>query len=103
MNPRIRPSGTIAANRAAKRLRKRMTPEETRLWIALKRIDPALAHFRKQCPIGPYVVDFAELSRRLVIEVDGEQHGRAAGLARDALARRVARVERLRGAALLEP
>lgn len=85
MNPRIRPPQTTTAARAAKRLRRRMTPEEARLWLQLKRIDPALAHFRKQAPIGPYVVDFAELTYRLVIEVDGDQHGRPRGLARDAV------------------
>ena len=83
MTGRVRPATTVPAARAAKRLRKRMTPEEARLWLQLKRIDPALAHFRKQCPIGPYVVDFAELTRRLVVEVDGEQHGFARGRERD--------------------
>jgi adenine-specific DNA-methyltransferase len=31
--------------------------------------------FRRQQPIGPYIVDFASLKRKLVIEIDGGQHG----------------------------
>ena len=40
-------------------------------------------HFRRQVPIGPYIVDFAEKSKRLVI-VDGSQHNEPEGLASDA-------------------
>jgi very-short-patch-repair endonuclease len=32
------------------------------------------AHFRREVPIGPYVVDFAWLSARIAIEVDGASH-----------------------------
>jgi very-short-patch-repair endonuclease len=32
------------------------------------------AHFRREAPIGTYVVDFARLSARIVIEVDGDSH-----------------------------
>ncbi len=40
-------------------------------------------HFRRQCPIGPYVADFLCYSARIVVEVDGSQHGAEAGLAHD--------------------
>jgi very-short-patch-repair endonuclease len=33
------------------------------------------AYFRKQCPIGPYIADFACLEAKLIIELDGSQHG----------------------------
>ena len=33
--------------------------------------------FRRQVPIGPYVADFACLPLRIVIELDGGQHGEA--------------------------
>jgi Protein of unknown function (DUF559) len=32
-------------------------------------------HFRRQVPIGPYVADFACMAARLIVEVDGSQHG----------------------------
>ncbi len=32
-------------------------------------------HFRRQAPIGPFIADFADLGRRLVIEIDGGGHG----------------------------
>ncbi|MEX1125010.1 MAG: DUF559 domain-containing protein [Acidimicrobiia bacterium] len=34
--------------------------------------------FRRQHPIGPYIADFTCLSHRIVVEVDGSQHGRPA-------------------------
>ena len=36
---------------------------------------PKGTHFRRQVPIGPYVTDFACMASRLVIELDGSQHG----------------------------
>ncbi len=41
-------------------------------------------HFRRQVPIGPYVADFACMAARVVIEVDGSQHGLRAEASRDA-------------------
>ena len=41
-------------------------------------------HFRRQVPIGPYVADFACMAARLIIEVDGSQHGDDAGMQKDA-------------------
>jgi len=41
-------------------------------------------HFRKQAPIGPYVVDFACHHAKVVIEVDGDTHGTTTGAAQDA-------------------
>jgi len=42
-------------------------------------------HFRKQCPIGPFIADFACLKAKLVVEVDGGQHADSAtDAARDA-------------------
>jgi len=65
-----------------------MTPQEVKLWNWLREeIVPAGFHFRRQAPFGSYVVDFACLARRLVVEVDGAQHGhgrrREADQARD--------------------
>jgi very-short-patch-repair endonuclease len=41
-------------------------------------------HFRRQVPIGPYVADFACMAARLIVEVDGSQHGSEAGTQKDA-------------------
>jgi hypothetical protein len=43
---------------AAKRLRANSTPHERVLWRALKELPVDGTHFRRQAPIGPYVVDF---------------------------------------------
>jgi very-short-patch-repair endonuclease len=60
------------ANEVARSLRKRMTPQEVKLWQQLRQLEDF--HFRRQVPIGPYIVDFAEKSGKLIIEVDGSQH-----------------------------
>lgn len=58
----------------AKAMRTAMTEPEKRLWWALRHRLPDLK-FRRQFVIGPYIVDFCCLPARLVIEVDGNQHG----------------------------
>jgi very-short-patch-repair endonuclease len=45
------------------------------LWSRLKRLRDRGYHFRRQVPFRGYFLDFACLSRRLVIEVDGWRHG----------------------------
>ncbi|MBV8763817.1 MAG: DUF559 domain-containing protein [Hyphomicrobiales bacterium] len=67
----------------ARALRHDATPAERRLWRALRLVELPKSHFRRQAPIGPYVADFANHSLRLVIELDGEQHGHVAGLRHD--------------------
>ena len=57
----------------AQRLRKSMTEAEKRLWSRLRRGELGV-RFRRQQPIGPYVVDFYCAAARLVVEVDGGQH-----------------------------
>src|SRR5262245_30980989 len=51
---------------AAKRLRANTTPHERTLWRALKELPIEGTHFRRQAPIGPYVVDFFCPARRLL-------------------------------------
>ena len=50
-----------------------MTDAERRLWARL-RFEQLGAKFRRQHPIGAFIVDFACLDPRLVIEIDGSQH-----------------------------
>ncbi len=61
--------------RTAKQLRDKVTGAEDLLWRRLRRFPISGTHFRRQVPIGPYVADFACMAARLIIEVDGSQHG----------------------------
>jgi len=65
---------TLIRRAAAKRLRANTTPHERTLWRALKELPIDGTHFRRQAPIGPYVVDFFCPARRLIIELDGGHH-----------------------------
>ena len=62
-------------NDRARALRKTMTNAERKLWAALRGKQLDGLRFRRQHPIGVYVVDFVCLERRLVIKVDGGPHG----------------------------
>ena len=57
----------------AKENRKEMTLAESILWNELRGMRGD-CHFRRQHPIGDFIVDFVCLSQNLVIEVDGEYH-----------------------------
>jgi very-short-patch-repair endonuclease len=59
------------ANEAARALRKRLTPQEVKLWVRLRELKALGFHFRRQAPIGRYIVDFASFRCKLVIEADG--------------------------------
>jgi very-short-patch-repair endonuclease len=58
----------------ARNLRKRSTDVERLLWRHLRARQPDGLKFRRQQPIGNYIVDFACLERGVVIELDGGQH-----------------------------
>jgi very-short-patch-repair endonuclease len=59
-------------------LRGNLTDAEQRLWRYLRQRQINGFHFRKQCPVGPYIADFACLSAKLIVEVDGGQHADSA-------------------------
>jgi very-short-patch-repair endonuclease len=65
---------TAIRRAAAKKLRANTTPHERTLWRALKELPIEGTHFRRQAPIGPYVVDFFCPAKRLIIELDGGHH-----------------------------
>ena len=69
--------------KTARRLRANATNAETILWRHLKTLETDGTHFRRQVPLGPYVADFACMAARLVIEIDGSQHGDEPNQARD--------------------
>ena len=58
----------------ARVLRGRSTDSERLLWSRLRSRQIAGVKFRRQVPIGCYIVDFASFSPRIVVEVDGGQH-----------------------------
>ncbi|MDP2411580.1 MAG: endonuclease domain-containing protein [Pseudolabrys sp.] len=60
-----------------KRLRVNMTDAERKLWRAL-RARSINAKFRRQVPLGPYIVDFVAFEEKLIVEVDGGQHSTSA-------------------------
>jgi very-short-patch-repair endonuclease len=66
----------------ARKLRRNMTEAERKLWRLL-RGNRLGVHFRRQVPLGPYVLDFLCLPAKLVVELDGSQHYHKTGLAFD--------------------
>jgi very-short-patch-repair endonuclease len=72
---------TVARARA---LRKAMTPQEVKLWGQLRQLRPQGFHFRRQAPVDGYILDFACFRYRLIVEIDGAQHGAAREQAHDA-------------------
>ncbi|MFM9844869.1 MAG: endonuclease domain-containing protein [Dongiaceae bacterium] len=58
----------------ARHLRRSLTAAEQRLWTKLRRCQVEDCRFRRQVPIGSFVIDFACLERKLLIEVDGGLH-----------------------------
>jgi very-short-patch-repair endonuclease len=58
----------------AKKLRKKMTEAEGKLWSSLRDRRFEAFKFRRQFTIGKYIADFVCLEKRLIVEVDGSQH-----------------------------
>lgn len=67
----------------ARKLRRDQTDVERKLWYALRGRRMAALKFRRQQPIGPYIVDFVCFEKSIVIELDGSQHGSAENQSRD--------------------
>jgi very-short-patch-repair endonuclease len=79
-----RPPGSVPLA-LARELRARATSQERKLWQQLRSLRGLGLHFRRQVPVGHFVVDFACLKERIVVELDGGQHSRDAEAARDSL------------------
>jgi very-short-patch-repair endonuclease len=60
--------------KSARELRSNLTDAERRRWQKLKRRQIAGVKFRRQQPIGHFIVDFVCFERRVIVEVDGGQH-----------------------------
>jgi adenine-specific DNA-methyltransferase len=68
----------------AKHLRLHQTDVERMLWYVLRNRELARFKFRRQQPIGPYVVDFVCFHKKLILELDGDQHSLPEHMAADA-------------------
>jgi len=77
MNPLM--THRLSTNKArsnARVLRKIMTHAEIKLWGMLRSKQLEGIRFRRQHPIGNYIVDFCAPHLKLVIELDGDHHGK---------------------------
>lgn len=57
-----------------RQLRRHPTDAERRLWWRLRAGQIGGVRFRRQEPIGSYIVDFCSLTHKLILEIDGGQH-----------------------------
>ena len=73
MHRRLRVPPLVLAR--ARELRREQTPMELRLWEKLRHRQLGGLRFRRQHPIGRFIVDFYCPAHRLVIEIDGAVHG----------------------------
>ena len=74
---------TQIARANARRLRLNMTDAERTIWNELRAHRLHGASFRRQKPVGPYIVDFICEHARLVVEIDGGQHYEPQGIESD--------------------
>ena len=58
----------------SRQLRKNMTPQERRLWSIIRNRQFFGYRFRRQFPIGQYIVDFICREKKIIIEIDGGYH-----------------------------
>ena len=63
-----------AALKRARKLRSHLTDAEQILWRHLRMRQVGGCKFRRQRPIGSYIVDFVCLEKKLIVELDGGQH-----------------------------
>jgi very-short-patch-repair endonuclease len=68
--------GAVLTFKRAKRLRREMTLPEVVLWDCLRKGRLSGLQFRRQHPIGSYILDFYCPMARLAIEIDGQGHWR---------------------------
>src|SRR3972149_8572946 len=67
----------------ARELRKNLTDSESTLWSRLRNKQFLGVQFYRQKPIGESIVDFYAPGAKLVVEVDGSQHGRSDHVKKD--------------------
>jgi len=65
---------TTSKTERARQLRHRQTDAESKLWQYLRNRQLSGVKFRRQVPLGRYVVDFLSDAQKLIIELDGGHH-----------------------------
>ena len=70
--------GSRSELQRGRQLRGHMTDAEVNLWMRLRGKQIGGNYFRRQVPMGAYIVDFVCVKAHLIIEVDGSQHLSAA-------------------------
>ena len=83
----------------ARAMRGAPTDSELRLWRLLRDRRLSGFKFRRQVPVGPYIVDFLCVGAKLIVEADGSQH---ADSLRDTSPRRLSGKPRLESPSVLE-
>jgi very-short-patch-repair endonuclease len=68
----------------ARSLRRNLTDAERIVWYGVRAHRLNGTSFRRQAPIGPYIVDFVSHAAKLIVEIDGGQHFEDAQEKRDA-------------------
>jgi len=74
---------SLFAKMKSKELRKNMTDAEQILWYFLRANRLFGLKFKRQQPIGNYIVDFVNFQNKLVIEIDGSQHNENENIEKD--------------------
>jgi very-short-patch-repair endonuclease len=67
----------------ARKLRQSQTDAEKALWAKLKTRQLEGIKFRRQQPLGPYIIDFISFERKIIVELDGGQHNERRAKERD--------------------
>jgi very-short-patch-repair endonuclease len=80
--PRIRGSWP-EIQQASRHLRRALTPAESKLWQALRSRKLGGLKFRRQHPVGPFILDFCCPACKLIVELDGAAHDETEQAERD--------------------
>jgi very-short-patch-repair endonuclease len=73
-SPDARWTLTERARTRARELRRNLTDAERIVWYGVRAHQLNGAGFRRQAPIGPYIVDFVSHAAKLIVELDGGHH-----------------------------
>lgn len=74
---------TVLALKRARRMRKALSLPEAMLWVRLRGRAAGRLAFRRQHPMGAYILDFYCVAARLAVEVDGGVHSDPAQFVHD--------------------